>query len=55
MTRYGYPQLTSTTNPLGNAADYVGEVTIANPIIQLIDIISLTNNEILERSRSLPF
>ena len=31
MTRYGYQQLTSTTNSLGNAADYVGEVTIANP------------------------
>ena len=31
MTRYGYQQLTSTTNSLGNAADYVGQVTIANP------------------------
>ena len=31
MTRYGYQQLTSTSNSLGNAADYVGQVTIANP------------------------
>ena len=31
MTRYGYQQLTNTSNSLGNAADYVGEVTIANP------------------------
>jgi len=31
MTRYGYSELSQTNSSLGNAADYVGRVTIANP------------------------
>ena len=31
MTRYGYVELSQTASSLGNAADYVGRVTIANP------------------------
>jgi hypothetical protein len=31
MTRYGYAELSQTASSLGNAADYVGRVTIANP------------------------
>jgi len=31
MTRYGYVELNNTASSLGNAADYLGEVTIANP------------------------
>jgi len=31
MTRYGYSELSQTASSLGNAADYVGRVTIANP------------------------
>jgi len=30
MTRYGYVELTNTASSLGNAGDYVGEVTISN-------------------------
>jgi hypothetical protein len=30
MTRYGYVELTNTASSLGNAADYLGQVTIAN-------------------------
>jgi len=30
MTRYGYVELTNTASSLGNAGDYLGEVTIAN-------------------------
>jgi hypothetical protein len=30
MTRYGYIELTNTASSLGNAADYLGQVTIAN-------------------------
>jgi len=30
MTRYGYVELTNTASSLGNAADYLGTVTIAN-------------------------
>ena len=30
MTRYGYVELTNTASSLGNAADYLGEVTISN-------------------------
>jgi hypothetical protein len=29
MTRYGYVELTNTASSLGNAADYLGQVTIA--------------------------
>jgi len=31
MTRYGYVELSQTASSLGNAADYVGRVTITNP------------------------
>jgi hypothetical protein len=31
MTRYGYVELNNTASSLGNAADYLGKVTIANP------------------------
>jgi hypothetical protein len=31
MTRYGYVELNNTASSLGNAADYLGRVTIANP------------------------
>ena len=31
MTRYGYQTLTNTSNSLGNAADYLGSISIANP------------------------
>ena len=31
MTRYGYVELTNAASSLGNAADYLGTVTIANP------------------------
>ena len=31
MTRYGYVELSQTASSLGNAADYLGRVTIANP------------------------
>jgi hypothetical protein len=31
MTRYGYVELTNTASSLGNAADYLGTVTVANP------------------------
>jgi len=30
MTRYGYVELTNTASSLGNAADYLGRVTVAN-------------------------
>jgi hypothetical protein len=30
MTRYGYVELNNTASSLGNAADYLGTVTIAN-------------------------
>jgi hypothetical protein len=30
MTRYGYVELTNTASSLGNAADYLGEVSISN-------------------------
>jgi len=30
MTRYGYVELTNTASSLGNAGDYVGEISIAN-------------------------
>ena len=30
MTRYGYVELTNTASSLGNAGDYLGEVTVAN-------------------------
>ena len=32
MTRYGYVELTNTASSLGNAADYLGKVTIANAV-----------------------
>ena len=32
MTRYGYVELTNTASSLGNAADYLGTVTIANAV-----------------------
>jgi len=31
MTRYGYVELTNTASSLGNAADYLGTVTVSNP------------------------
>jgi hypothetical protein len=34
MTRYGYVELTNTASSLGNAADYLGTVTIANASFQ---------------------
>jgi len=30
MTRYGYVELTNTASSLGNAGDYVGEITMSN-------------------------
>ena len=30
MTRYGYVELTNTASSLGNAGDYLGEITVAN-------------------------
>jgi hypothetical protein len=30
MTRYGYVELSNTASSLGNAADYLGKVSIAN-------------------------
>ena len=30
MTRYGYVELTNTASSLGNAADYLGEISVAN-------------------------
>ena len=30
MTRYGYVELSNTASSLGNAGDYLGEITIAN-------------------------
>ena len=30
MTRYGYVELTNTASSLGNAGDYVGEISVAN-------------------------
>ena len=30
MTRYGYKELTNTASSLGNAADYVDAITLAN-------------------------
>jgi hypothetical protein len=30
MTRYGYVELTNTASSLGNAADYLGTVTVSN-------------------------
>ena len=30
MTRYGYVELSNTASSLGNAADYLGTVTVAN-------------------------
>ena len=30
MTRYGYQTLTNTSNSLGNAADYLGSISVAN-------------------------
>jgi hypothetical protein len=32
MTRYGYVELTNTASSLGNAADYLGEIAIANTL-----------------------
>jgi len=32
MTRYGYVELSNTASSLGNAADYLGTVTIANAV-----------------------
>jgi len=32
MTRYGYVELTNSASSLGNAADYLGKVTIANAV-----------------------
>jgi hypothetical protein len=32
MTRYGYVELTNTASSLGNAADYLGTVTISNAV-----------------------
>jgi hypothetical protein len=32
MTRYGYVELTNTASSLGNAADYLGTVTVANTL-----------------------
>jgi len=29
MTRYGYVELSNTASSLGNAADYLGKVTLA--------------------------
>jgi len=34
MTRYGYVELNNTASSLGNAADYLGEVTISNVTFQ---------------------
>ena len=34
MTRYGYKELTNTASSLGNAADYVDAVTLANVAFQ---------------------
>jgi hypothetical protein len=34
MTRYGYVELSNTASSLGNAADYLGKVTIANVSFQ---------------------
>jgi hypothetical protein len=34
MTRYGYVELTNTASSLGNAADYLGEITVANATFQ---------------------
>ena len=30
MTRYGYVELTNTASSLGNAGDYLGEITMSN-------------------------
>jgi hypothetical protein len=30
MTRYGYVELSNTASSLGNAADYLEEITVAN-------------------------
>ena len=30
MTRYGYVELSNTASSLGNAADYLGEISVAN-------------------------
>jgi len=30
MTRYGYVELTNTASSLGNAADYVSKIDVAN-------------------------
>jgi hypothetical protein len=34
MTRYGYKELTNTASSLGNAADYVDAITLANVLFQ---------------------
>jgi hypothetical protein len=34
MTRYGYKELTNTASSLGNAADYVDAITLANVVFQ---------------------
>jgi hypothetical protein len=34
MTRYGYKELTNTASSLGNAADYVDAITLANVSFQ---------------------
>lgn len=34
MTRYGYKELTNTASSLGNAADYVDHITLANVVFQ---------------------
>ena len=34
MTRYGYVELTNTASSFGNAADYVGEIAVANLTFQ---------------------
>ena len=34
MTRYGYVELSNTASSLGNAADYLGTVTVANVTFQ---------------------
>ena len=34
LTRYGYVELTNTASSLGNAGDYLGEITVANLLFQ---------------------
>jgi len=42
MTRYGYKELTNTASSLGNAADYVDAITLANVAFQLIQMTAKT-------------